>query len=232
MRLATYLVRNRFGTLYFRIAIPRKFQRLSDDIPKEVRVSMRTHLLRDAAIKARTLWIYFQEAFDEMSEIKAEDAGRILNKLIAENKAKALLKKKNRKERNQQALLEELQKLNPNATLDRNGQVVFSDNQDVSDKRKETTITISGLIDKFINERDRVSKWRPKSREETLSRLALFQRITGDLPLSSLTFENIREYSETIQKVPANVNKIQRYRDKTITQIICMESVELICPLS
>jgi integrase len=227
MKSSPYLVRNRFGTLYFRVAIPRKFQRLSDDIPKEVRISMRTHLMRDAAIKARTLWVYFQEAFDQMGTLKtAAEGAEALKQLIAENKAKALLTKAQRKQQRDSALLEEVQKLNPNATLDRNGQVVLADIQDASDRRKETTITISGLIDKFIADRDGSSKWRPKSREETLARLLLFLRITGDLPLSELTHINIREYRETIQKVPANVNKIQRYRGKTIAQIICMDGVE------
>jgi|GEM_PF-5155564 len=99
MKSSTYLVRNRFGTLYFRVAIPRKFQRLSDDIPKEVRISMRTHLKRDAAIKARTLWVYFQEAFEQMGTLKTSDEGaEYLNKILAEEKAKALLTKAQRKQ--------------------------------------------------------------------------------------------------------------------------------------
>ena len=226
MKTPTYLVRNRFGTLYFRVAIPRKFQRLSDDIPKEIRVSLRTHLMRDAAAKARTLWIYFQEAFEEMSDIKAEDAGEICAKLFAENKAKALLAKKERQEKNKQALLEELQKLNPNATLDENGEVKLSDNLAASNKQKEQAKTISDLVDKFIKERDRVGGWREKTREETIAKFTLFKRIIGDLPLSQLTHEIVRDYKETIQKVPANVNKIQRFRDKSITEIVCMENVE------
>jgi hypothetical protein len=89
MKPSTYLVRNRFGTLYFRVAIPRKFQRLSDDIPKEVRISMRTHLVRDATEKARMLRVYFQEAFDQMGSSKSsEEAGELCKKLFAENKGK------------------------------------------------------------------------------------------------------------------------------------------------
>ncbi len=227
MKPSTYLIRNRFGTLYFRVAIPRKFQRLSDDIPKEVRVSMRTHLMRDAAIKARTLRVYFQEAFEQMGTIKSSDeAAEILKQLIAENKAKALLTKAERKEKRQKELLEELQKLNPNATLDANGNVQLGSNLDASDKRKQTTITISKLIDEFINERDRLGGWRAKTREETLAKLNLFKRIIGDLPVSHLTDSKVREYRQTVQKLPANLNKIQRYRGKTITEIVCMEGVE------
>ena len=226
MKTSTYLVRNRFGTLYFRIAIPRKFRRLSDDIPQEVRVSLRTHLVRDAAIKARTLWIYFQEAFEEMSNIKAEDAGELCKKLFAENKAKALLAKKERDQKNKQALLEELQKLNPNASLDESGQIILSDNLAASGQQKETALTISGLIDKFIKDRERFSSWKAQTKEETLARLSLFQRLIGDIPLSKVTHSVICEYDETIQKVPANVNKIPRFRDKSITEIVCMEDVE------
>jgi len=122
--------------------------------------------------------------------------------------------------------LDEIKKLNPNATLDANGQVQLSDNLDTSDKRKQTTITISKLIDEFITERDRLGGWRAKTREETLAKLSLFKRIIGDLPLSHLTDQKIREYRQTIQKLPANLNKIQRFREKTITEIVCMENVE------
>jgi integrase len=188
---------------------------------------MRTHLVRDAAEKARLLRVYFQEAFDQMGSSKSsEEAGELCKKLFAENKAKALLSKAERKEQRQKELLEELQKLNPNATLDENGDIQIHNNLDASDKRKETSITISKLIEEFITERDRLGGWRAKTREETLAKLSLFKRIIGDLPISHLNDIKVREYRQTIQKLPANLNKIQRYRGKTITEIVCMEGVE------
>lgn len=223
MRAPTYLRKNKAGTFYFRMALPRKFQRLSDDIPREVRISLRTNLVSVAASRARTIWTIYQDSFVEMGKLTSEEGAELLKKILAENKAKALLSKADRKERNRKDLLEALQKQNPNATLDEEGNVVFN-NPDAANVKQE--LKLSELIDKYVSEKDRVSGWREKTREETLSKLRLFVRIIGDMPLSELTASQIRDYKEIIQRLPANLNKIKKYRGKPITEIIEMDNVE------
>lgn len=158
-----------------------------------------------------------------MTKLTAEEGSKILNKLLAENKAKAMLTKAERKRKHQQELLEAIQKQNPNATLDEDGNIVFGKS---GTQVVQVDFKLSDLIDKFMSEKDRVSGWSAKSRSETLSKLELFKRIVGDLAIKDMTHVEIREYRETIQKLPANLNKIKRYRDKPITQIIEMKNVE------
>lgn len=222
MRAPTYLRKNRAGTYYFRIVIPKKFQALSDDIPREIRISLRTNLVSIASSRSRMIWTIFQESFDEMSGFTKEDGVEFLRKSLAEGKAKAKLETAERKERNRNDELEAIQRQNPNATLDEAGNIVFSGDTAITQQE----LKLSELIEKYLTERDRVSGWREKTREETLSKLNLFQRIVGDLPLSELTHTQIREYKEVIQKLPANLNKIKTYRDKPITEVIEMKNIE------
>lgn len=223
MAAPTYLRKNRAGTYYFRIAIPKKFQRLSDDIPREIRFSLKTNLISIASARARSIWTIYQESFEEMGERKEKLPVDEVLKIFADCKAQALLSKAEKEARNRQNLEDSLRKLNPDAVFDADGNVILPVTETKTFQKK---LSLSELIQKYMEERDRVSGWRKKTREETLTKLLLFQKVVGDLTISQLTHQQIREYKEIIQKLPANINKIKRYRGKTVTQIIEMKNVE------
>lgn len=46
------------------------------------------------------------------------------------------------------------------------------------------------------------------------------------MPINQYDHQAIRQYKEVLGKLPANRNKIEKYRDKTIEQIISMPDVK------
>jgi integrase len=76
MRAPRYVVRNRFGIYYFRIAVPKRLRNPITGLPKEIRRSLRTSILREALTQARLLWAEFYQVFrmdaDSMNDIDTD----------------------------------------------------------------------------------------------------------------------------------------------------------------
>lgn len=53
--------------------------------------------------------------------------------------------------------------------------------------------------------------------------LQLFLRIVGDIPVHEITRDTLRSYLDTLRKLPPNLNKVARYRGKSIDQIVAMK---------
>jgi integrase len=64
--------------------------------------------------------------------------------------------------------------------------------------------------------------WTPKSEIEIIAGLTLWLRIVGDQPISRYGHEQHRRYKATLQRLPANVNKLPKYRALSIDEILVL----------
>ena len=85
---------------------------------------------------------------------------------------------------------------------------------------------LSQVIPKFVSEFIKAGRWTEKTTTENEAIFQLFKEIAGDLPINKYDHQAIRNYKETLGKLPANRNKIEAYRSKTILEIIALPDVK------
>ena len=88
-------------------------------------------------------------------------------------------------------------------------------------QEKGSSLLISEVIEKFINERQ--GSWTAKTKDENKAILDLFIEFTGDVPIQSITRLKVGEFKQALMKLPPNKNKKPEYRGKTIAELIEME---------
>ena len=82
-------------------------------------------------------------------------------------------------------------------------------------------VLMTQVIKEYINEQSHTVT--EKTLLEYKSALNLIVEIVGDIPMDQLSHSELRKYKSTLQKLPPNKNKIKKYRDLTIQQIIDLE---------
>lgn len=83
------------------------------------------------------------------------------------------------------------------------------------------TETISEVIKQYVSESE--SGWTEKTKSEIVDdSLKLFLEIVGDVPLQAVDRRKMNEFKQTIRKLPPNRNKLKKYRNKTINQLVKM----------
>ena len=85
---------------------------------------------------------------------------------------------------------------------------------------------LSKVIPKFVSEFIKAGRWTEKTKSENESVFELFMDISSDLPINQYDHQAIRNYKETLGLLPANRNKIKKYRDKTIDEILALPDVK------
>ena len=85
---------------------------------------------------------------------------------------------------------------------------------------------ISEVIELYRTEQKRGGQWTQKTEAEVLAILRLFVEIVGDRPVKSVDHKMIREYKQTLMKLPANMKKNRRYRDKSVGEVLGMDGVK------
>ena len=95
-----------------------------------------------------------------------------------------------------------------------------------SKAEQKDQLKLSKVIPKFVSEFMKADRWTEKTKSENEAVFDLFIKISGDVPINQYDHQAIRQYKETLGKLPANRNKIEKYRDKTIDKIISMPDVK------
>jgi integrase len=80
---------------------------------------------------------------------------------------------------------------------------------------------LSEVIGKYVSESK--VKWKEKTESTHLATLRLFREIIGDVPIQSITRKRVGEFKDVLKKLPPNIRKVKKYRDKTIPQILKMD---------
>ena len=81
---------------------------------------------------------------------------------------------------------------------------------------------LSEVVKKYVAENEKAN-WTEKSKLENESSLNLFLEVMGDVPVNSISRRRISEFKATLQKLPPNRNKVKKYRDKSIQQLLAMD---------
>ncbi len=80
---------------------------------------------------------------------------------------------------------------------------------------------LSTVIKNYVAENEK-GNWTEKTKQETESSLNLFLEVMGNVPIKTLSRRQISEFKAVLQKLPPNRNKVKKYRDKSIQQLLDM----------
>jgi len=80
---------------------------------------------------------------------------------------------------------------------------------------------LSEVIDHYLEENKK--RLSAKAFQEYEAALRPFQRVVGNVPIKTLNRRKFSEFKGVLQKLPPNMNKLKRYRNKTIQQIVEMK---------
>lgn len=103
---------------------------------------------------------------------------------------------------------------------------VDKENSTKSSNASITSYTFQELVDKFAAEAALTEAWTEKTREENLRIYTLFKRIIGDIDIKEINHDTVGRYKDVLIKLPANMNKIAQFRDKSIEEILEMSDVK------
>jgi len=89
-----------------------------------------------------------------------------------------------------------------------------------------SNVLLSEVVEKFCANQELIQgNWTKKTAKENRATFALFIRIVGDEVFLSLKHEQLQDFKAKFLKLPANINKLKDYRDKTISEILQMPNV-------
>ncbi len=77
-------------------------------------------------------------------------------------------------------------------------------------KIKQDQPKLSEVIPEFVSEFIKAGRWTEKTQSENEAVFNLFIEILGDFPIDQYDHRAIRKYKETLGRLPANKNKIQK----------------------
>ena len=90
-----------------------------------------------------------------------------------------------------------------------------------SDAKPSTKIRLKDIIEDFKAEKLLSKSCKPATLDENAKFYQLLLRILGDgITLSDINYERVGEVKKVLLKLPTNINKSPKYRDKTIAQIL------------
>ena len=87
---------------------------------------------------------------------------------------------------------------------------------------------LSEAIDRYVQEKSEV--WSKGSFKDIPGQLYQFLEIVGDKPLKALTSQDIRDYRDTLRKLPTRWKSRKEYKNKTFAEILEMDVPEEIRP--
>lgn len=88
-------------------------------------------------------------------------------------------------------------------------------------------IFLSEIINGYCNEKINGGNWTLKTQMDNKSYLNTLLEITGDVDVKDISYKIMRDYKNTLAKLPANRKKSAKYRDKTIKEILAMPETDV-----
>jgi integrase len=223
IRLPSHLHRARSGILHFRIAIPPDLRQHFKT--REIYRSLRTANVREAAQAVQPLSQAAKRAFHQLRSITMSDEKKTPRDpfegfemgLMTEISFDEFMRPKLR-------LIPE-----PGDTPEDRiqAQVEFLQATGIAGAAKpepepKPSPLFSELIEDYKRDRLAAKRWTPKTQDENMAVYKLCMDIIGNLPIKDIGEEEALTYLETMQKLPANLNKIAAYRGKTIKEVIAL----------
>lgn len=82
--------------------------------------------------------------------------------------------------------------------------------------------TLSGVLEAYRHAQLAERSWTAKSEIEVMAGLRLWLRIVGDQPISRYRHDQHRAYKGIVQRLPANLNKLPKYRGLSIDAVLAL----------
>ena len=100
--------------------------------------------------------------------------------------------------------------------------------QDSKQEPVKPVKTISQIMADFFEKGDTEKKWTEKTRGEVESSMNLLVEFFGDVPIDSITRAMMLEYQKALWKLPPNMTKGKKYKNKTVHEVLDMKPEETI----
>ncbi len=217
LRTPSYLDKNQFGIFYFRRKIPQDLRpHFETTIIKK---SLRTGNRQEALRYARILTVQTEEQFEglrgnQVAERKYNRMDLHVKRVVRHPDGRVEIEgletdpEKPKEEAEAfKGIMEALDGPPPEAS------------QKMRPPPFPTT-PLRDIIKAYCNEKKVEGAWTDKSEWEIKAIFNLFERIVGDVRMDTIGYDTARQYKQTIQKLPPNLNKKALYKDKTIEEII------------
>jgi integrase len=79
---------------------------------------------------------------------------------------------------------------------------------------------LSEVITEYCSEKIKGGNWTPKTQIEFKAFLNVLLEIVGDVDVKDINYQIMKNYKDTLGRLPANRKKLPKYRDMTIKQIL------------
>jgi integrase len=94
--------------------------------------------------------------------------------------------------------------------------------------QKSASLTFTEVQGKYIAEVEKGGTWTTKTMDANLAIFALFVRCMGDLPVDQIDRPLMSEYKSILMQLPSNLNKLSKYKDLSIEEIIASKPEQTI----
>lgn len=88
------------------------------------------------------------------------------------------------------------------------------------------TMLYSEAIEKYINQNIEDQVWKPRMVGEHRRRVETFLDVMGDMPINAIRSETLREFRNTLRRLPPRRSLDKRYKGKTVQEILAMSPKE------
>lgn len=85
------------------------------------------------------------------------------------------------------------------------------------------TVLYSQAMEKYIQDKLDDGRWKEHSLPDHKNRLNAFLEIMGDLPVNGITDEEMREFRNTLRRLPPNRSRSKAYMGKSVAEILAMK---------
>lgn len=90
----------------------------------------------------------------------------------------------------------------------------------VTKKSGNNSITLKELIDQYVQCQEVENSWQEKTTAENQAIFKTLVDIVGNTPVSDINHQVADSYRSTLKSLPPNMNKIPKYHNKSIAQIL------------
>ena len=210
----SYIYKNRHGVFYFRVVIPKKFLCYFTN-KREIKYSLRTENKHVALKLARKSMVNFDKLLADVQSGKVR-----ISKLITAKDLRL----------NNGVTIGEISIDHGNSTSEYDALMALVGSNNTASENipdlSPPSYTLSEVADKYCDIQLENGDWSERTyRANTAIYKVLFRIIDKDTPISSITRIHLTDMKSKIRKLPANMNKHARYKEKTIDQILAMKDI-------
>lgn len=87
----------------------------------------------------------------------------------------------------------------------------------------QPTHLLSEVMSQYFAESEKAGNWTLKTKSEIQAILYLFIKVKGNLPIQSVDRSMMSDYKQILMKLPPNMNKVRKYKDRSIHEILNMK---------